>query len=139
MRTYKDIREEWIHIRKIKGVDKLEVDFIKQATLGLIIDKVDKIFKKEGKGQHDDYLMSAIKSELKQTKDALRQGVECQTQVDILESLLPQLLSAEETTGAIIAIIARYTNPNMGSVMKELKGLDNIDMKIASKLVKDLI
>jgi len=139
MRTYKDIREEWIHLRKIKGVDKLEVDYIKQATLGLIIDKVDKILKKEGNGQHDDYLMSAIKSELKQTKDALSQGVDCQIQIDILESLLPQSLSIEETTGTIIAIIARYDNPNMGIIMKELKGINNIDMKIASKLVKELL
>lgn len=139
MRDYKDIRDEWIHLRKIKSADKTEVDFVKQATLGLIIDKTDKMLKSAGKGVCDDYIASAIKSEYKQTMDALQQGVECQIQVDILEALMPKTLSEEETSGTIIAIIARYEKPNKGMIMKDLKQVPNINMKLASKMVKELL
>ncbi len=139
MRDYESIREEWIHLRKIPSTKKVEVDFVKQATLGLIVDKVDKMRKSAGKGVYDDYVAAAIKSEYKQTIDALNQGVECQIQVDVLEALMPKALSPEETSGTIIAIIAKYEKPNMGTIMKDLKDIEGIDMKIASKLVKELL
>jgi len=139
MRDYQSIREEWIHIRKIPSTNKHEVDFIKQAVLGLIVNKTSNMLKDAGKGNHDDYVAQAVKSEYKQTIDALSQGVDCQIQVDILEALMPKTLSAEETSGTIIAIIARYDNPNMGLVMKELKAIEGLDMKMASKMVKELI
>jgi len=139
MRDYKDLRDEWIHLRKIPGIEKHEVDFIKQAVFGLIIDKIGKLAKKDNSSELDKYVEQAVKSEYKQTIDSLKQGVDCQHQVDILEALLPKTLSEEETSGTIIAIIARYENPNMGLVMKELKSMDNIDMKIASKWVKELL
>jgi len=139
MRDYKSIRDEWIHIRKIPNEDKMEADYVKQATLGLIVNKVDTMLKSAGKGNHDDYVAQAVKSEYKQTIDALSQGVDCQIQVDVLEALMPQTLSEEETSGTILAIIARYDKPNMGMIMKDLKAVEGVDMKLASKMVKELL
>ena len=139
MRDYKSIRSEWVYLRKIKSTDKIEVDFVKQAILGLIIDKTDKMFKSARKGNYDDYIADAIKSEYKQTIDALKQGVACQIQIGILEALMPKTLSEDETSELIISMIAKYDNPNMGMIMKDLKQVDSIDMQLASKLVKELL
>ena len=139
MKSYKDLRDEWIHLRKIKKVDKLDIDYIKQGVLGLVIDKIDKFAKKANSDNKDEHVQQAIKSELKQTLDAQKGGVQCQHEVDILTALLPQVLTQEETTGIIIAILARYEKPNMGTVMKELKTFEGIDMSIASKLAKELL
>lgn len=138
-RDYKSIRDEWIHLRKIKKDEKAEVDYIKQAVLGLIVDKIAKLAKADNSEEYDKYTQQAIKSELKQTQDSLKQGVDCQNQIGILEALLPQMLSEEETTKTILAIIARYKKPNVGLIMKDLKSIKNIDMKLASKLVKELL
>jgi len=139
MRDYQSIREEWIQLRKIPKQDKLEIDFIKQAVIGLIIDKTTKLAKADSSVDYNKYLLQSIKSEHKQTLEAIKQGVDAQKQLDVLEALLPQSLSEEETTAIILDILTQYEKPNMGLVMKELKKIDNVDMKIASKLVKELI
>ena len=136
---YESIRDEWIHLRKIPFSKKAQIDFVKQAVLGLIVAKTYNLAKDQNASNLDDYLHQAIKSELKQTKDALAQGVDCQQQVDVLEALLPEMLSPEETSGLIITIASKYTNPNMGQIMRELKEIPNVDMKIASVMVKELL
>ena len=139
MRDYKSIRDEWIHLRKIKKEEKEEIDYIKQSVLGLIVDKINKLAKADNSNEYDKYTQQAIKSELKQTRDSLKQGVDCQKQVDILEALLPPMLSEKEMTDIILTIISKYEKPNIGMIMKDLKSIENIDMKIASKLVKELL
>jgi len=59
MRSYNDIRDEWIHLRKIPKVDKLEIDYIKQAVLWLVIDKADKLAKLDKSDEFDKYIVQA--------------------------------------------------------------------------------
>ncbi len=139
MRDYNSIRDEWIHLRKIQKNKKHEIDYIKQSILGLIVDKTIKLAKADYSADFDKYLLTAIKSEHKQTLDAVKQGVKDKERLSILESLLPNVLSEEETSDAITAVLSKFEKPNMGLVMKELKKIDSIDMKLASKLVKELI
>jgi len=139
MRTYKDIREDWIHLRKIRKENKLDIDVIKQGVLGLVIDKTNKLAKKDNSTDMEKYILQAIKSEYKQSTDSLKQGMDCRDAVDILESLLPKTLSEKETKNIIEQEIKKYSNPNMGQIMKELKKIASINMKISSKIVKELL
>ena len=139
MRDYQSIREEWMHLRKIPKTDKLVIDYKKQNVLEMVVDKVLKAAKDKKSEDFDSFVQAAVKSELKQFEDAHSQGVDCQTEIDILSALMPDTLSEEEISGTVIAIIARYENPNMGLVMKDLKEIEGIDMKIASKYVKELL
>ena len=136
---YKSIRDEWIHLRKISKDDRLPIDKVKQVTLELIIDKVLKFAKVDKTEDYDKYVIKSIKSELKQALDAHEQGVENQDTIDILKALLPSELSEEEMTGTIIAIIAKYSEPKMQDIMKDLKTIEGMNMKFASGYVRSIL
>lgn len=136
---YKSIETRWKEQRKIPKEDKLVVNYKTQTALELIIDKTQKMAKAKKSEDYDQFVQQAIKSELKQYEDAQSQGVDCLVEIALLKEMLPQTLSEEEISGTVIAIIARFENPNMGQVMGELKKVEGMDMKIASKYVKELL
>jgi hypothetical protein len=63
---------------------------------------------------------------------------ELEKEISIYDNFLPQMMTENETSTAIEAIIVEMENPNMGLVMKELKTNygAQLDMALASKLVK---
>jgi len=134
---YPILRERWIKLRKNK--DKSSEDIILQKLLGLIIDKTAKLAKEDKSENLTKYVDKAIKSEYKQQLDSLSKGVKCETEIKLLEDMLPKTLSEEETVNIILDILARNNKPNMGLVMKELRTIPNLDMKLTSNLVKKLL
>ncbi len=136
MKTYREFRYEWTELRKVKKSDKTDKQIREQSVFEMVIDKTLKYAKEDQSSYFNNYLQKAIKSEYKQFLDADSQGVDCKIELTLLKSLLPQKLSAEETTGTIIAIMARYETPTMQDIMKDLKKIDGIDMKFASQFVK---
>jgi len=142
MRTYNDLREEWVHLRKIPKDKKKDIDFKKQEVLGLVIDKTMKEAKLDKSDEYNNYLLKSIKSEYKQCLDAFDKGVKCRDALNILSALLPQTLSEGDTKKAVIDILNVLDKPNFGLVMKAVKQLDNfnkMDMKLVSKLTKELL
>ena len=142
MIKYKELREEWIRLRKMRADEKMVIGIKKQQMYGLVIDKITKAAKEakvEDPKDFDQFTLAAVKSEHKQWLDAKSQGVDCEYEITVLESLLPVALSEEETSGIVIALIARFETPTMKDIMQELKTIEGIDMKIASKWVKELI
>ncbi len=136
---YKGIEKLWMTQRKIPKADKLVVNYKTQTALELIIDKTKKMAKEKKSEDYEQFVQQAIKSELKQYEDAQSQGVDCLVEIDLLKGMLPETMSEEEISGTVIAIIAKFENPNMGQIMGELKKVEGIDMKIASKYVKELL
>ena len=134
---YPVFRERWIKLRKNK--DKSKEDIILQKLLGLIIDKTTKLAKEDKSEDLTKYIDKAIKSEYKQQLDSLNKGVKCEIEIKLLEDMLPKTLSEEETTIIITDILAKGNKSNIGLVMKELKTIPNLDMKLASSLVKKLL
>lgn len=55
----------------------------------------------------------------------------------IIEKFLPKELSEEETKKIVDELFDKLNTKNIGLIMKELKVHDNINMKMASKLVRD--
>jgi len=131
------MRKQWIDLRKDKHKTANEV--VLQKLLGLIMDKTSKLAKAAKSDSLANYLDAAIKSEYKQQLDSQSKGINCEAEIKFLKDYLPKTLSEEETTEVVNKIISRYENPNMGMIMKELKLVPDIDMKIASSLVKKLL
>ncbi len=136
---YKGIEKLWMTQRKIPKADKLVVNYKTQTALELIIDKTKKMAKEKKSEDYEQFVQQAIKSELKQYEDAQSQGVDCLVEINLLKEMMPKKLGEEEISGMVIAIIARYEKPNMGQVMGELKKIENMDMQIASRYVKELL
>jgi len=132
---YIDLRKEWISLRKSKEDER------KMKLLGLIIDKTLKFAKEDNSDNYDKYVMKAIKSEYKQQLDSLKQGVDSEYEISLLEEKLPKTKSKEETEEIIEKLLLEYESfmhtPDMGSLMKDLRGFNDIDLKMASKLVKE--
>ena len=59
--------------------------------------------------------------------------------LEIIEKFLPKELGEEETTKIVKEILKRLDTNKIGLVMKELKIYSNINMGIASKIVKKLL
>lgn len=57
----------------------------------------------------------------------------------IIEKFLPKELSEEETKKIVDEVFNRLKTDSIGFIMKELKVHNNINMKLASILVKDLL
>ncbi len=138
MIKYDTMREDWIALRKDKK-NLLDVQVKQLNIYGLLIDKISKMAKMDQSGEYDDYMLKAIKSELKQWLDAKNQGVLADVEIMILKDLLPKDLTDEEISGHVIAIIARYEDPKMKDVMADLKGISGMNMQVANKYVRELL
>jgi len=131
------VRKQWIDLRKNKNKTAHEV--LLQKLLGLVMDKTAKLAKADKSDSLAMYLDKAIQSEYKQQLDSLSKGVDCETEIKLLKDFLPKTLTREETTEVVNDIISKYKNPNMGLIMKELKNVPDLDMKLASSIVKEIL
>jgi len=128
---YAELKALYLKARKDKDKPRTKV-------LGLVVDKVEKLAKAENCENKDDFCLKAIKSELKQTSDALHAGLDVELDLQILNELLPAQKSKAEIIEIIETLIDKGVN-NQGLIMRELKQYDDIDMKLASQLARTLL
>lgn len=115
------------------------------ASITFVISEIDKIGKNNGnRVTTEDEAIKAVQKIVATLRENLKykltEADEAATylQILILELVLPQMLSANETTDSIRAVMA--SNPTKGEAMKLLRAKHGalIDMKLASSILKDL-
>lgn len=130
--TIKDLK-----IKRMKTKNAVE-----KSTLMMLIDFTEK-FAKEKQGNVDDFLIPAIKKYQKQLGETVNPN---QEEVEIVAKLadevLPKTLNEEDTKQVIAEILhncEEVTKKCFGVVMGKLKKRDDVEMKIASKLLKEIL
>lgn len=128
-------------------------DNIRRDTLRSVLNEVknEEIAKKTD--ANEEMINAAIKKVLKQTSETLENSIKADNnqertnrlavQVDVLESILPPMLSNEELKNTISDIISENGFSSMkdtGSIMKILKEKTNncFDGKEASSFIKEI-
>ena len=117
----------------------------KSTILAMLLDAAQKLAKSDGnRAPEEKDLLAAAKRELKMAHQSIDAGIDVGNTVAILEVFIPKTKGVEETPAIVDALIAELPEKNpkfMGKVMGSLKkGYgDELDMGIASKMVKDAL
>ena len=131
--TIKDLK-----IKRMKTKDKVEKD-----TLMMLIDFTEKLAKEKNDTDVDKYLPQAVKKYLKQL-DEVQNPNETELKIvnDIAEMVMPKMLNEEDTKALIDDILEdcdEITKKCFGKVMGGLKSRNDVDMKLASELLKNIL
>jgi len=127
-----------IELKKMMMKAKKE-DKTKANALMMLVDSAQKIAKEKGEEVSEKHIQEAAKKLAKMAKESIEAGMqEAKKELEIYESFLPKMLSEEETTKIIKEIIDEIGGKNMGEIMKRLKQRGDVDMALASKIVKSL-
>jgi len=114
-------------------------DKTKANALMMLVDSAQKIAKEKGEEVTEKHIQEAAKKLAKMAKESIEAGMEeAKKELEIYESFLPKMLSEEETVKIIKDIIDEIGGKNMGEIMKRLKTRGDIDMAMASKIIKTL-
>lgn len=130
--NYEQTRTSWVQARKDK-------DMLKIKVLSGIIDKTQKLTKGVNSDKYDDFIVNAVKSEYKGYKDSNEKGIDSKLEISYIETLLPKTLTLEETQELIISYVKETNTSSFSEVMKFLKTKDNINMKEASDIIKNIL
>ncbi len=134
---FDDLNRENIQARKDKN------ELVKNVTMMLLNE-----IKKEAKElniAHDHLLTDALvhkcaKKLYKQTQDALENRVvSAADELKILKQYLPKTLTPEETERYIKENFKDRSKSEFGSIMKELKYRNDLDMKLVAKYLKEVL
>lgn len=138
MELIKQIEQKRLEARKNK--DNVLVNII-----GLLISESQRKQRNLIEGITDDMIISSAKKLIEAnlvSADQMEDGDKKDSllyEINFLRTLLPTLLSEEET-GTIVSniVVGKGFNSvrDFGKVMGELKNIKNIDMKLASQIVK---
>ena len=127
-----------LELKKMMMKAKKE-DKTKANALMMLVDSAQKIAKEKGEEVSEKHITEAAKKLAKMAKESIEAGMEeAKRELEIYESFLPKMLSEEETTKIIKDIIEEIGSKNMGEIMKRLKARGDIDMAMASKIIKSL-
>ena len=127
-----------IELKKMMMKAKRE-DKTKANALMMLVDSAQKIAKEKGEEVSEKTIQEAAKKLAKMAKESIEAGMEeAKKELEIYESFLPKMLSEEETTNIIKEIIDEIGGKNMGEIMKRLKARGDIDMAMASRIIKSL-
>jgi uncharacterized protein YqeY len=127
-----------LELKKMMMKAKKE-DKTKANALMMLVDSAQKIAKEKGEEVTEKHIQEAAKKLAKMAKESIEAGMEeAKKELEIYESFLPKMLSEEETTKIIKDIIDEIGGKNMGEIMKRLKARGDIDMAMASKIIKSL-
>jgi len=128
-----------LELKKLMMKAKKE-DKTKANALMMLVDNAQKIAKQKQKEVSENDIIEAAKKLVKMTKESIEAGMEeTKKELEIYESFLPKMLSEEEIEKLIKQIINKKQPKNIGEIMRELKGRQDIDMKIASQLARKLL
>ena len=127
-----------LELKKMMMKAKKE-DKTKANALMMLVDSAQKIAKEKGEEVSEKHITEAAKKLAKMAKESIEAGMEeAKKELEIYESFLPKMLSEEETTEIIKSIIDEIGGKNMGEIMKRLKARGDIDMAMASRIIKSL-
>jgi hypothetical protein len=127
-----------LELKKMMMKAKKE-DKTKANALMMLVDSAQKIAKEKGEEVSEKTIQEAAKKLAKMAKESIDAGMEeAKKELEIYESFLPKMLSEEETTKIIKEIIDEIGGKNMGEIMKRLKARGDIDMALASRIIKSL-
>jgi uncharacterized protein YqeY len=114
-------------------------DKTKANALMMLVDTAQKIAKERGVEVDEKIIGEAAKKLAKMAKESIEAGMEeAKKELEIYESFLPKMLSEEETKRVIEEIIDEIGSKNMGEIMKRLKQRGDVDLSLASKIIKSL-
>jgi hypothetical protein len=134
MEIFKELKKTLIKEKKLKN----------KSNTGyciMLIDCIEKMAKEKNKDP-EEFVVSGAKKHIKQLKEAEEKGMDNSSELKYLEEIckfIPTEVTEEETTKIIRDFIIKNKNTNIGQVMKYLRTIENINMKIASKISKDLL
>jgi len=127
-----------LELKKMMMKAKKE-DKTKANALMMLVDSAQKIAKENGEEVTEKTIQSAAKKLAKMAKESIDAGMEeAKKELEIYESFLPKMLSEEETKKIIKEIIDESGSKNMGEIMKRLKARGDVDMALASRIIKSL-
>jgi len=127
-----------LELKKMMMKAKKE-DKTKANALMMLVDTAQKLAKENNEEVSEKHIQNAAKKLAKMAKESIESGIEeAKKELEIYESFLPKMLSEEETTKVIKEIIEEIGSKNMGEIMKRLKQRGDIDMAMASKIIKSL-
>ncbi len=127
-----------LELKKMMMKAKKE-DKTKANALMMLVDTAQKIAKEKGVDVDEKIIAEAAKKLSKMAKESIDAGMEeAKKELEIYESFLPKMLSEEETLKIIKEIIDEIGGKNMGEIMKRLKQRGDVDLGLASKLIKSL-
>ncbi len=127
-----------LELKKMMMKAKKE-DKTKANALMMLVDSAQKIAKEKGEEVTEKTIQEAAKKLAKMAKESIEAGMEeAKKELEIYESFLPKMLSEEETTKIIKEIIDEIGGKNMGEIMKRLKTRGDVDMAMASRIIKSL-
>ena len=127
-----------LELKKMMMKAKKE-DKTKANALMMLVDSAQKIAKEKGEEVTEKTIQEAAKKLAKMAKESIEAGMEdAKKELEIYESFLPKMLSEEETTKIIKEIIDEIGGKNMGEIMKRLKAKGDVDMAMASRIIKSL-
>ncbi len=127
-----------LELKKMMMKAKKE-DKTKANALMMLVDTAQKIAKEKGVDVDEKIIAEAAKKLSKMAKESIDAGMEeAKKELEIYENFLPKMLSEEETLKIIKEIIDEIGGKNMGEIMKRLKQRGDVDLGLASKLIKSL-
>ena len=127
-----------LELKKMMMKAKKE-DKTKANALMMLVDLAQKIAKEKQQEVSEKHITEAAKKLAKMAKESIEAGMEeAKRELEIYESFLPKMLSEEETIKIIKDIIEEIGSKNMGEIMKRLKARGDIDMAMASRIIKSL-
>ena len=127
-----------IELKKMMMKAKKE-DKTKANALMMLVDSAQKIAKEKQQEVSEKTIQEAAKKLAKMAKESIDAGMqEAAKELEIYESFLPKMLDEAATTEIIKSIIDEIGGKNIGEIMKRLKARGDIDMSLASKIIKSL-
>jgi uncharacterized protein YqeY len=127
-----------LELKKMMMKAKKE-DKTKANALMMLVDLAQKIAKEKQQEVNEKTIQEAAKKLAKMAKESIEAGMEeAKKELEIYESFLPKMLDEAATTEIIKSIIDEIGSKNMGEIMKRLKARGDVDMALASKIIKSL-
>ena len=127
-----------LELKKMMMKAKKE-DKTKANALMMLVDSAQKIAKEKGEEVSEKHITEAAKKLAKMAKESIEAGMEeVAKELEIYEEFLPKMLDEAATTEIIKSIIEEIGSKNMGEIMKRLKARGDVDMAMASKIIKSL-
>ncbi len=127
-----------LELKKMMMKAKKE-DKTKANALMMLVDSAQKIAKANNEEVSEKTIQEAAKKLAKMAKESIEAGMkESEKELEIYEGFLPKMLGEEETTKIIKEIIDEIGGKNMGEIMKRLKARGDVDMALASRIIKSL-
>lgn len=134
-----ELNKERLTIRKTNPV--------RATVLNLLVDGVSKLAKQENREVEDkDFYTIAIRSVKEIEKDIQllisnnQNTLELIKELEIWKEFLPKLMNKEEVYTWLFSNFEKefVVKKNLGSIMKEAKQVENMDMQILSNMLKEV-